>query len=254
LNGIGYMMDNAGGTMSSYNPAGNAFTVLNTFPFFTFSYQDGVVNRDTIYLMSNLSLFRYDFSLNSWVEINYLPMGIYGHGVAFSLNNKIYYGLTQYSEISRYFSEYDPDRKTWISKKSFPDLSSAPAATYFTINNTGYALFMDQTFCQYNPDTDNWIKLASFPFEVAPGCVSFVINNKAYVGLGDTGISDPRYADFWVYDPLTNVWTKNTSMPGGQRYNSIAFVINGKAYIGFGYKSSTKQKDFFVFDPNYTVK
>jgi N-acetylneuraminic acid mutarotase len=86
--------------------------------------------------------------------------------------------------------------------------------------------------------------------------VSFVIDNKAYVGSGRNSVTSPKneYDDFWTFDPQTNSWSESIYMPWGPRYNMLSFVVNNKAYVGFGYKSETQQNDFYEFDPNYPVK
>jgi hypothetical protein len=254
LNNYGYLLDESTGTFSSFNPLGNVFTTLSQNSFFSYAYKDGVVNRDTIYMMYNQRLYRYDFPLNTWVDINDLPLDQYGHGVAYSINDKIYYGLTWYGSLSKKLYEYDPDNKTWTARNLSMNYSSAMVVTYFTIGNKGYALFADNTFCCYDQGINTWIRLQSFPITPVTGCVSFVINGKAYVGLGGVRLLDPVYADFWMYDPANNTWTKSASMPLGQRFNSVSFVANNKAYIGFGYHYYTKLNDFYEFDPNYVAK
>jgi hypothetical protein len=89
-----------------------------------------------------------------------------------------------------------------------------------------------------------WTKMMDFPGTSRPNPVSFVIDNKAYVGLGHDGTMG--YPDFWEYDPGTNVWTRKADYPGDVQPYSIGFAINSNGYAGSG---STAGSDFFEYNP-----
>lgn len=92
----------------------------------------------------------------------------------------------------------------------------------------------------------NWSGIATFPGNARSGSVSFVINNKAYVGLGSSGTF---YQDLYEYNPITQSWRKMTNFPGVGRSDACAFVLNGKAYVGTGYDGSHYLNDFYEFNP-----
>jgi hypothetical protein len=266
IKGIGHLVEHSevsitgAGRMTSYNPATNEFVNRGSQSYILYGNgRANVVNRDTLYSIFKDSYY-YAPNLGMWINdsrMNLLPASNRSNGVAFSLNGQIYFGLgfnTGTNTLEQKIWSFDSGTKKWTAKSDFPGFSSQYAVGYFTINNKGYVLFLDNVFCEYDPLTDKWTKLAPFPGPGAlrTGRVSFVLNNLGYVGLGKN--STQAYDDFWAYYPVTNVWSEETRMPLGGRYNSIAFVINNKAYIGFGYKSSTQLRDLYVFDPIYIFK
>ena len=59
--------------------------------------------------------------------------------------------------------------------------------------------------------------------------VSFVINNKAYIG---TGYAEYEYFyDFWEFDPQTNAWVRKADYGGGYSYGANAFTIGTLGYV-----------------------
>jgi len=263
LNGTGYMIDPVG-NMNSYNPVTKQLSSLGLHQ--EFKYSQGfakMILNDTLYAVGfNVSqldgLFRYDVSSNSWVRLANVPSN-YSNGVGFSLNGKLYYGLSIFADnysLTNLFWVYDRPSKTWVSKQPFPSFSSTRAVASFTIGNRGYVLFKDRVFCEYNPDTDTWTRLASFPAARTDlsGMVYFTMNNKGYVGLGGLYYNTVIYNDLWSYDPLSNAWVQSAIIPYSGRYNAISFVINNKAYIGFGASNNVNLRDFYEYDPNFVAK
>ncbi len=79
--------------------------------------------------------------------------------------------------------------------------------------------------------------------------ISFTINGKAYVGLGQIPDGTKVY-DFWEYDPSANTWTKKADYPGGGGYAATAFAINGKGYVCLGANNSgTCKNDLWEYSP-----
>lgn len=96
----------------------------------------------------------------------------------------------------------------------------------------------------------NWIKKSDFEGRPRGSAVSFVINDKAYVGLGYNDDDDDEYLkDFWTYNPLIDRWDRIADFPGQGRVAAVAFSINGKGYIGTGYDGDNKLKDLWEYDP-----
>jgi len=80
---------------------------------------------------------------------------------------------------------------------------------------------------------------------------SFVIADKAYVGLGSIDFENSIYlSTFFKYDPGSDQWDMLSQFPGGGRYASTAFSINGKGYICFGMDDTHLLKDdVWEYDP-----
>lgn len=88
------------------------------------------------------------------------------------------------------------------------------------------------------------------------GAVSFVIDNKVFVGLGRKSNTEPTQT-FYMYDPETDEWQQIDDYPGAARHGAVAFTIGKKAYVGLGTDeddtiNNTEIGDFFydfwVFD------
>lgn len=106
-----------------------------------------------------------------------------------------------------------------------------------------------------NSDDDplgNWVKKSDFEGLPRGSAVSFVIDGKAYVGLGynDEDETNNGYMkDFWMYSASTDRWDRIADFPGNGRVSSVGFSINGKGYVGTGYDGDNKLKDFWEYDP-----
>ena len=98
----------------------------------------------------------------------------------------------------------------------------------------------------------NWVKKTDFEGLPRGSAVSFVIDGKAYMGMGynsDDETNNGYLKDFWVYNPTSDRWDPIADFPGNGRIASVGFSINGKGYIGTGYDGSIKLKDFWEYDP-----
>jgi N-acetylneuraminic acid mutarotase len=96
----------------------------------------------------------------------------------------------------------------------------------------------------------NWIKKSDFEGLPRGSAVSFIIDNKAYLGLGyNSDEDDPFLKDFWTYNPTTDRWDRLADFPGNGRTASVGFSINGKGYVGTGYDGNNKLKDIWEYDP-----
>lgn len=83
--------------------------------------------------------------------------------------------------------------------------------------------------------------------------VCFVINNKAYVGLGQAP-GGTYLKDFWEYDPLVDTWTKKADYPGTGSYAASAFVINNKGYVCLGAANpTTNANDLWEYSPGSNI-
>jgi len=101
--------------------------------------------------------------------------------------------------------------------------------------------------------TGNWVKKSDFEGLPRGSAVSFVIDGKAYVGMGynsDDDTNNGYLKDFWVYSPTSDRWVRIADFPGNARISSVGFSINGKGYIGTGYDGDKKLKDFWEYDPS----
>lgn len=96
-------------------------------------------------------------------------------------------------------------------------------------------------------------------------CVSFTINNEAYVGLGkqESGYVedengdfhrsyiDTTYSDFYKYSPVTDTWTEIAPYPGGHRYYPLVFTDGKRAYLGLGSDNYSSSSSYYYDDIYY---
>jgi len=143
----------------------------------------------------------------------------------------------------------------WTQKNSFS--SATGSQNSFAIGSKGYLIggttgtnaYSNQVW-EYTPATDSWQRLGDFPGGARVAAVSYSLNGKGYLALGqDDGVV---YDDFWEYDPLTDSWRQLPSYPGGRRRYSFAFTIGNTGYIGGGELfqggDPTTPIDFWSFD------
>ena len=95
----------------------------------------------------------------------------------------------------------------------------------------------------------NWVKKSDFEGLPRGSSVSFVIGDKAYVGLGFSA-DDEYLKDFWMYNPILDRWDKKADFPGNGRTAAVSFSIGEKGYVGTGYDGDNKLKDVWEYDPS----
>jgi len=117
----------------------------------------------------------------------------------------------------------------------------------------------------------DWVNRTPYQFPGTPrgGAFCFVIDNKAYMGLGYTGKAYPQ--DFFVLDLAGETWSPRQNFPAYPvpegttppanpdaekgRERTVAFAIGGKGYVGLGYNRDDAKglknggKDFYSYDP-----
>ena len=205
-------------------------------------------------------LWEYDPGSDSWTQKANLPGVGRRDAVGFAIGTKGYVGTgidaseAFMGNTLNDFYEYSPVTNTWTTKAVFPGGSGGIYfATGFAVNGKGYvccgkqgASWYSQELWEFNPANNTWTQKAYFPGGVRYGQCSFVLNGKAYVGLG----TDENWFvnDFWEYNPLTNVWTQKSNFPGSARSFATAFSLGAKGYMGMGTDGGYRD-DFFEYDP-----
>jgi N-acetylneuraminic acid mutarotase len=146
----------------------------------------------------------------------------------------------------------------WIQVDSMKGPAKSVASS-FVLGDTGYVVggMVDNQFTRrmysYKPNQNDWDDEASWGGDLGSGqnrgsAVSFVINNKAYAGLGQ-GNSAGFYNDFWEYDPATETWTQVADFEGSARRSAVAFAIGDKGFVGTGHTVTGLTNDFYSYDP-----
>jgi N-acetylneuraminic acid mutarotase len=133
--------------------------------------------------------------------------------------------------------KYDMNTNVLSYSSYLPDVMLGAVA--FAINGQlfyGLGRRKDLYYSSVSEDFSFWSTLTTFPGVERMGAVSFVQNNKAYVGLGFDGINYLR--DFYEFDPVTFKWKKMADLPGSGRQDACVFMLDGNAYVGTGYNGS----------------
>jgi N-acetylneuraminic acid mutarotase len=146
----------------------------------------------------------------------------------------------------------------WIKKADIPGFEPGRwGAMSFTLNNKiyvggGYLGSVSLTqwwgndLNMYDPATNTWTTKNKLPGTVTSRTagVAFVINGKAYLGLGaDSFLSftggQKNLSDLWEYNPSGDSWTKKADFPETGVTDAAVFVADGKAYVVGGSTSSS---------------
>lgn len=165
----------------------------------------------------------------SWTQKANFPT-INTEAKGFSLNGKGYvYGGSINKNL-----EYDPISDTWTEKNPIPIKGIGGVA--FVVGNKAYVgMFntssgINDSIFEYDPITDSYAFKTLFPGNKSSNSVypaSFVINNKAYITLGNY-----TPGELWEYDPSSNQWNQKASPPYPlSNSNRAAFAVNGKGYL-----------------------
>ncbi len=182
--------------------------------------------------------WEYDPATDKWTRKADCPFNL---GVGFAVNGKGYVQRTGTKEVY----EYDPVADTWTQKQDFGGgefINYWGHSTGFAVQDKGYLAAGNggSELWQYDPSSDTWTQKTDFPGEGRNNPTSFVINDKAYVGIGGQ-------ADLWEYDPQTDTWKEQPPLPeNANRRNALSFVINSRAYVGNGARPSGINS-FFIY-------
>ncbi len=96
-------------------------------------------------------------------------------------------------------------------------------------------------------NAQNWYQEDFFPGTPRSGTSSFVIENMAFIGLGED--QDTVNNDFWSFNDESRSWQQITDFPAAARRDAIAFSIGDIGYVGLGENDGTYFQDFYSYDP-----
>jgi len=203
----------------------------------------------------------------AWTELENLPdeIPLRQQAVGFSLKKKdgksygyigtgwCFLGVDRDSTL-RDFWQYDPETDTWAEAASLPDMAQRRrGAIAFSLKmgndeygfvGCGYSGEPDreylQDFWQFDPndETDGkigkWTRLGGYGGGKRAGAAAFVINNKAYICVGE---NTSYITEFWRFDPQDKQWSLLRQMSNANRdedydddYGPLARAF-GVAYV-----------------------
>lgn len=161
--------------------------------------------------------WQYDPAQNTWTKKNTHPGFKRNNGFAFVINDQAYLcgGVNNGEYVSDFFM-YDPSTESWETKRSIANVNddldydddyttiTRAKGVSFSLNGKGYittginGTYLNNTW-EYDPATDLWTEKTGFEGNGREGAISFVVNNRAFVGLGST--SNLRFDDFREFLP-----------------------------------------------------
>jgi|GEM_PF-3796897 len=194
-------------------------------------------------------LWEYDHTANTWTNKNSPFPGAGRVGAtSFVIGSKMYVGGGQnYPDgVKNDFYVWNQANNTWNGIAPIPE--TLVHAVGFSINGFGYVVtgatnpapgniaVYPQSLWRYNPTLNVWDKMANYP-GIGRACgAGFVVNNKAYVGVGYRyAVAD--YKDFYAYEPSNNSWIAVADYPEKNHWG-VAAVRNNKGYVHMGIADS----------------
>lgn len=192
--------------------------------------------------------WKYDPTTDVWTQIADIP-GIRRNAVAFTIAGFGYVGTGMDSVTATAFGastlsdfwQFDPTANSWTQKASYPGNFGTGLyfATGFAIDSKGYICggkmgpnnYSNQLW-EYKPSLDVWTQLSNFPGGVRYQLSSFVVDFKAYVGLGTD--QDLYRKDLWEFNATTNQWTAMADFPASERASASTFTIGQRGFVTLG--------------------
>jgi N-acetylneuraminic acid mutarotase len=181
---------------------------------------------------------------------------------AFVLENRAYLVAgTDDLEYKRKMYSYRADQDDWddevslggdggdglarVGATSFALMQGGQTKGYVALGQTQTIAFMNDLW-EYDRTTEAWTQKANFSGAPRREAVSFVIDNKAYVGTGNSATG--LLADFFTYDPNTNSWAQINDFTGTARRAAVAFSMESYGFVGTG-DDGTLRNDFWMYNP-----
>jgi N-acetylneuraminic acid mutarotase len=194
-----------------------------------------------------------------WEEKSSFPGGGRNSAILFVIDDKAYMGLGDSEDTSKQVNdlwEYNVANDLWTQKADFPG-EGRSGASAFSVGGKGYVTlglgdggvsFDKKDLWEYNPSTDTWVQKKDFPGKLRYASSAFVIDDKAYMCLGeDSNLYDMK--EVWEYTPALDKWTQKSNFPGKERTFASSFVINSKGYICLGKYGLKEYSDLWEYNP-----
>lgn len=260
IGNIGYVINSNSSVMLSYYPESDTWMNNKLLPENSGYMPLAYTYNDKAYALFNNNLWEYDPSTNNWVKKANFPGTIQNdkrYVFGMSINDKIYIGNC-YNNYE--FWQYNINQDSWQRKADFIgnfEWNNPVGGNYsFTTNNRGYLgisriAFGNHSLWEYNPLEDSWSNRTPLPSNALTEYCCFVINNEAYVGLGESGEWMDNYAcsTIWKYNNENDNWISYKDCPIKiAAYSS--FSLNNKGYIVSGFTEYHDPIDnVWEFDP-----
>lgn len=249
----------------SINIPGTTFTVVSNAPK-TWQRQDLTVTYTNAKGDSLLKDFwEYDPALDKWTQKADIPGTIMGRAypVGFAFGNKGYIGLGYDNGRIRIQANGAPTSEVlgpYIDSIKHTQISAGPPPKYKIdtimrqiLKVTADSIYTDSIFFkrdlwEYDPGANTWTQRTDFPGKARGYATSFVLYDKACVGLGiGDSVKNAMFDDFYAFTPSTNTWKRITDFPASRRYGAGGWGIGFLGYVING-NDGLDRKDFYEYN------
>ncbi len=221
-----------------------AWFTINGFGYMGMGYDGAGLN----------DFWKYNPTNDSWTQMANFTGTARWSCPSFSIGSN---GYVFGGNASGYFSDfykYNSVTNAWSLLTSTAPLPGRQDSYGCTLNGkgyvtTGYSSIDRKDTWQYDTLANAWTQMADYGGTERDAALGFVINNKMYVGTGQTGAV--LHTDFYKYDPDSNTWAAIANFPGAARNSAVGFAIDsiGFAGAGFDINSGVFYKDFYEYHP-----
>lgn len=155
-------------------------------------------------------VWRYDTEEHTWEQVSDFPCAARTAAVSCTDGEHFYFGLGYNGYNLNDWWEYFPDADKWKERSSMPGPGRINAVA-FSVNHRffvstgrfmGGSLTTNQFFndiLEYDAQKNVWYKRGTIPTIGRENAIAFVLQNKAFVGFGDT--DEIRFNDLWSFEP-----------------------------------------------------
>jgi len=220
------------------------------------------MNIKTAFFFFNFFVVQVLFAQDYWLQKDTVNGAPKAAASSFVLENRAYIVAgTDDFEYKRKMYSYRADQDDWddevslggdsgdglarIGATSFALTHEGQTKGYVCMGQTQTIAFMNDLW-EYDRSTEAWTQKANFSGAPRREAVSFVIDNKAYVGTGTSAAGLKK--DFYVYDPSSNTWDQVSDFAGTARRAAVAFSMDAFGFVGTG-DDGTLCQDFWMYNP-----
>ncbi|MFD0989145.1 IPT/TIG domain-containing protein [Mariniflexile jejuense] len=260
MDGFGFVIGSNSLYMLKYNPIYDSWENNLSLPENSGKKPFAFNSGSKVFALLETSFWEYNTLTNIWTKRKNFTGSLQTdrrYNFNFSLNGKLYIGncyktyeLWEYDIVTDlwkrkadFIGNFDNNNPVWgnytfaLGQKCFLGISQ----TAFGIN----------TLWEYNSTQDTWISRTPIPSNAYNLYASFIINDEAYVGLGQNFEWGDGYVSntLWKYKHVTDEWIKLQNSPINMSVYT-SFSVNNKGYVLPIYtKFNTKLNNVWEFDP-----
>ncbi|WP_165750436.1 hypothetical protein [Cellulophaga sp. Z1A5H] len=187
-------------------------------------------------------LYRYNSEENNWINLRSTGLPSFTRYFFGGQLNETGY---LFNHINSY--QYDLENNTFVELASY---QIPLIINKFQTNSAIYVINEDYEILEFNKSNGTWSYLTTYPGNKSNYVISFVSNNKAYIGLSYNYFSPGiNYSDIYELDLNTATWQKVVPFPT-KLENS--WTIGSAGNLDFGYMFYSKNGKTVLWNFDYS--